>query len=63
MAKYDLHTHTTYSDGEYDIAGNVNKAMEAGLSGIAVTDHDNVDAWKEIDQKDFKIDVIKGVEL
>lgn len=61
--KLDLHTHTTYSDGDLDINGNVSKAKELGLDGIAITDHDNIDSWKEIDENNYPIIVIKGVEL
>ena len=61
--KLDLHTHTTYSDGEFDINGNVLRAKELGLDGIAITDHDNIDSWSEIDHNQYPIMVIKGVEL
>lgn len=60
--KLDLHTHTIYSDGELTVEGNVKKAKKLGLDGIAITDHDNIDSWKDIDNiEDFL--VIKGVEL
>ena len=61
--KYDLHTHTKYSDGELDVDGNVKRAIELGLDGIAITDHDSIESWKIIDQNDYAIPVIKGVEL
>ena len=61
--KYDLHTHTSYSDGDLNISGNVENAIKLGLDGIAITDHDNIDGWEEIDNNSYKIDVIKGVEL
>ncbi len=61
--KYDLHTHTNYSDGDLDIKGNVLNAYKLGLDGIAITDHDNIDSWEEIDNNNYPIDVIKGVEL
>ncbi len=61
--KLDLHTHTTYSDGELDINGNVSLAKELGLDGIAITDHDNIESWRKIDSGDYGIEVIKGVEL
>lgn len=61
--KYDLHTHTCYSDGDLDILGNVKNAIKLGLDGIAITDHDNIDGWEDIDNNSYKIDVIKGVEL
>ena len=63
MLKYDLHTHTKYSDGELDILGNIKRAKELGLSGIAITDHDNLDSWKDIDSNNYDFYVIKGVEL
>lgn len=61
--KYDLHTHTSYSDGDLNISGNVENAIKLGLDGIAITYHDNIDGWEEIDNNSYKIDVIKGVEL
>lgn len=38
MLEYDLHTHSTYSDGS-DLRSMVQAAREAGLSGIGITDH------------------------
>lgn len=61
--KFDLHTHTKYSDGDLDINGNVKRTIELGLDGIAISDHDNIDSWKEIDANSYDISVIKGVEL
>ena len=59
--KLDLHTHTSYSDGELTVKESVEKAKKLGLDGIAITDHDNIDSWKDIDEIDDFI-VIKGVE-
>lgn len=61
--RLDLHTHTTYSDGDLAIEGNVKRAIELGIDGIAITDHDNIDTWEEIDEENYPIMVIKGVEL
>lgn len=61
--RLDLHTHTTYSDGDLEIEGNVKRAIELGIDGIAITDHDNIDTWEEIDEENYPIMVIKGVEL
>jgi predicted metal-dependent phosphoesterase TrpH len=47
MPGYDLHTHSTFSDGTATPAENVALARERGLQGIAVTDHDTVDGWGE----------------
>ncbi len=63
MVKYDLHSHTIYSDGEFTVEGNVNRAISLGLDGIAISDHDNIDSWKDIDNKKFDIPVIKALEL
>ncbi len=43
LRKADLHLHTHYSDGRFSPADVVRKAHEAGLSTLAVTDHDTVD--------------------
>ena len=40
MPGYDLHTHSTYSDGVTTIEQNVAAAAALQLEGIAVTDHD-----------------------
>lgn len=61
--KYDLHTHTIFSDGELTVEGNVNRAIELGLDGIAISDHDNIDSWEIIDNNKYPIPVIKAVEL
>ena len=43
MARVDLHIHSTASDGRYSPAEIVRKAAVAGLTVIALTDHDTVD--------------------
>ena len=40
----DLHLHTTFSDGTDEPARIVELAAQAGLSAIAITDHDNTEA-------------------
>ena len=39
----DLHTHTTFSDGQYTPEEVVQLASKAGVSVLAITDHDTVD--------------------
>jgi hypothetical protein len=39
--KYDLHTHSTVSDGLFPPEGVVRKAAAARLDGIALSDHDS----------------------
>lgn len=43
MPGYDLHTHSTHSDGTTTVEANVSQAVELGLAGLAVTDHDTMD--------------------
>ncbi len=42
-ALYDLHSHTTASDGRLSSAELVRKAIKENLTALAVTDHDTVD--------------------
>jgi predicted metal-dependent phosphoesterase TrpH len=44
---FDLHTHTTHSDGTTTPAENAVLASAAGLSGFALTDHDTTAGWAE----------------
>src|SRR5210317_1547989 len=39
----DLHTHSTFSDGSYTPEEVVQMGVEAGLTGMALTDHDTVE--------------------
>ncbi len=43
MSRVDLHIHSAVSDGRFDPAEVVKKAAEAGLTVMALTDHDTVD--------------------
>jgi predicted metal-dependent phosphoesterase TrpH len=47
MSGYDLHTHSTCSDGTATVSENVALAIERGLAGIAVTDHDTTEGLEE----------------
>ncbi|MEB3103752.1 PHP domain-containing protein [Ferviditalea candida] len=62
---FDLHMHTTASDGEYTPIDLVRKAHSVGLKTIAITDHDTLDAVEEaqIEGERLGIEVIAGVEL
>ena len=46
MAGFDLHTHTTYSDGTTSPEDNVADAVALGLEGLGVTDHDTTDGFE-----------------
>jgi predicted metal-dependent phosphoesterase TrpH len=61
----DLHTHTTVSDGGDSPAELVRKAAAAGLTTIAVTDHDNDSGCDEAVAEGAKagVAVVRGVEI
>ena len=65
MQKFDLHTHTFYSDGLYSPKELIDKARKKNLDGIAITDHDTIDGIEEalanIEETNFKI--IPGIEF
>ena len=65
MPGYDLHTHSTFSDGTATPSENVALARERRLEGIAVTDHDTIDGWGEALEAASGSDlrIVPGVEL
>lgn len=46
-ARYDLHTHSTASDGAYPPAELVSQAHAAGITHLALSDHDCTDGLDE----------------
>jgi 3',5'-nucleoside bisphosphate phosphatase len=62
---YDLHTHTTASDGELSPEALIIKAKENGIDVIAITDHDTTagisQALVEADKQNIKL--LTGIEL
>lgn len=65
QAGIDLHTHSTASDGRLSPAQLVNKALEAGVKLLALTDHDTTDGLKEAQKtaRALGIRLVSGVEL
>ncbi|SQI98691.1 Histidinol phosphatase and related hydrolases of the PHP family [Aggregatibacter aphrophilus] len=65
MTKYDLHCHSTASDGVLSPTEVVLRAYEKGVNVLALTDHDTVagvsEAHKQADL--LGIQLINGVEL
>ncbi len=61
----DLHLHTTASDGRCTPGELVARAAAAGLSVIAATDHDTVDATQEVrlHSRSRAIESIAGIEI
>ena len=62
--RLDLHLHTTMSDGKYEPAFVVEKAVEEGLSIISLTDHDTIQgSLAGLEAAAGRIKVILGVEF
>jgi predicted metal-dependent phosphoesterase TrpH len=61
----DLHTHSRVSDGTEDPAEVVAQAVAAGLSAIALTDHDSTAGWAEARSAAERtgLGLLPGVEL
>ncbi len=59
--RYDLHTHTLYSDGSLSPAALCEEALKIGLSGLSITDHDSIEAYRHLPKSSLKIGV--GVEF
>lgn len=66
MGEYcDLHTHSTFSDGTFTPTEIIEKAVEIGLSAVALCDHNTVDGIPEFlsAAKDKHIEAIAGAEF
>jgi 3',5'-nucleoside bisphosphate phosphatase len=65
MTRFDLHTHSTHSDGTQSIAENVKLAVERGLDGIAITDHDTTAGLEEAvaSARDAGLEIVPGLEF
>ena len=61
----DLHLHTTFSDGTDAPARVVELARQAGLAAIAITDHDNVEAFAPAAAAAQRagIELLPGIEM
>ena len=63
----DLHIHTTNSDGEFCVTDILEKAESKGLNIISITDHNNINAYDEINdisvRKLYSGKIVIGVEL
>jgi predicted metal-dependent phosphoesterase TrpH len=65
MPGYDLHSHTIFSDGTTSPEHNLDLAVELGLEGLGVTDHDtaaHIGPFEELAQ-DRDIEIVPGTEF
>jgi predicted metal-dependent phosphoesterase TrpH len=62
---FDLHTHTTASDGRLRPGELVREAARRGLSALAVTDHDTVAGLEEAgaEARAHGVELIPGIEV
>ncbi len=62
---YDLHSHTTYSDGTLSPTQLVMRASEMGVNVLALTDHDETNGLAEAQTKanELSLTLIHGVEI
>lgn len=63
--RFDLHLHTTWSDGTDPVADVVAQVVERKLAGFSITDHDTIAAQEEARAlaQDFGLRYITGIEL
>ncbi|MDR0447043.1 MAG: PHP domain-containing protein, partial [Treponema sp.] len=61
----DLHTHSNASDGDLNPSELIKKAVQTGITNLALTDHDTVSGLEEAQEaaKKWGISFIPGVEL
>ncbi|SMH46705.1 hypothetical protein SAMN06295885_2820 [Rathayibacter oskolensis] len=62
---FDLHTHSLVSDGTETPDVLVRAAAAAGLSGVALTDHDSTGGWAaaRVAAEEAGIELLPGMEL
>lgn len=65
MSRIDLHLHTTHSDGSFSTRDVMTFAKQAGLTALAITDHDIVEGIAEATAigAELGIEVVPGVEI
>ena len=65
MTIYDLHTHSTCSDGKFPPKDVVNQAFKNGVKYLALTDHDTVSGISEALEaaNELGLKLIPGIEL
>jgi 3',5'-nucleoside bisphosphate phosphatase len=65
MAGFDMHVHSSASDGAMAPADLIVMAKKQGLLGMAITDHDTTAGFEEAAAKAAQLDfvIISGIEL
>lgn len=64
---FDLHVHTSFSDGRDDVEAVLKAAARRGLDGISITDHNTLEgsiaAQRLIDEMELSLILIPGAEV
>lgn len=60
---HDLHSHTTFSDGSLTPRELVLRAIEKAVDVLAITDHDTIDAYRDLPLANDRLALIAGIEL
>jgi predicted metal-dependent phosphoesterase TrpH len=60
---FDLHSHTTCSDGALTPRELVSRAAEKNVDTLAITDHDTVEAFCDVPVIDGPLHLIAGIEF
>jgi len=67
LIKYDLHSHTTHSDGHLTVEELLARAVDKNIDVFAITDHDTVAAIEParafIKRENLPLKLINGVEI
>jgi hypothetical protein len=65
MRNFDLHCHSSTSDGVLSPQALVTRAAEKGVDVLALTDHDDIGGLNEAEQTAIKqgIELVRGVEV
>ena len=60
---FDLHSHTTLSDGALTPGELVSRAVEKSVDVLAITDHDTIDAYQNLPDRHKSLRLIAGIEF
>lgn len=59
----DLHCHTNASDGQLAPSAVIQLAAERGVDLLSITDHDTLNAYRQIGAHDPRVTLIPGIEF
>jgi len=64
MLSPDLHTHTNASDGTLTPADLIRRAIDKGISHLAITDHDTINAYRSLSPGTLSgLTLVPGIEF